>query len=137
MNDFLALLTARTDLEFKYVESEKSHSGGFAGYSADLVPVAYINNKPSVNWPLSDPFMTMHYVSIETAGGVEAKTQDIGVLMNMSTQGVIHLESWQDHSLKKYEDLKSLLDDVRNGNLSAGYIANDIAYTSGSPRLIG
>ncbi len=129
LTEFFQLIQSRTGLQFKYSEPTQSR-GDLAAFNADLVPVAYSSAPPKGSWALTDPFLTKEYVSVETKSLFPKNSSaPTGILISVEKQGIVHLESWRDNSIIRYDNLSHMLDDLKQGKLARGYIPENIAYS--------
>ncbi|MEH0666287.1 transporter substrate-binding domain-containing protein [Vibrio scophthalmi] len=130
LHDFFQLLRSRTGLEFTHVEPDHLDEGSLSGYNADLVPVAYTDEKPMAKWQLTEPFLSLNYVAVTREGDVpQHQGHDIvGVLTSSEHQGFVHLTGWRDRQIKQYDTLKTLIADLKSQAIDFAYIPKDIAH---------
>ncbi|CAH0529978.1 ATP-binding protein [Vibrio hippocampi] len=126
--DLFALLKARTGLQFSY-HSPITSKGDVAGFTAHLVPVAYSNEPPTTDWNITKPFITQDYVSMETSSLLTGeKNGRIGVLISLQKQGIVHLESWRDSSVIRFNDLSDMVEALKEGDIDVAYVPEDVSH---------
>lgn len=131
LSDFIELIQSRTGLKFEYVPPSSSFDSGLTAFDSDIVPVAYYDHMLTADWLITKPFMRTQYLAVETIG-IEDKNagqQPVGILMSLKKQGVVYLESWKRDSFIRYEDVKTLISDLKMGSISSAYIPEDIIYS--------
>ncbi|CAK3513370.1 ATP-binding protein [Vibrio crassostreae] len=129
--ELFGLFASRSGLNFEYNIPEQSQ-GDLTGFKTDLVPVAYSNsNAPSLkDWSMSKPFLKTDYVSLERAHLIpSASNGNIGVLIGLEKQGVIHLESWREQSIRRFDDLSALRIALEKREIDIAYIPEDIVHS--------
>lgn len=130
--DFFNMLYARTGINFEYKEPKSNGKSDFTAFQADLVPVAYMHAPRSTDWEISHPFMSVKFVSIESFRPGLSRTSSTnkkGILISLTKQGTVHLESWRDEGIVRYSSLKKLISDINSGKIAEGYVPSDIAKT--------
>ncbi|MBM7035565.1 hybrid sensor histidine kinase/response regulator [Vibrio ulleungensis] len=126
--DFMSILTSRSGLAFEYRSPARS-KGDLAGFTADLVPVAYASEPIGGDWALTKPFITTNYVSVDVNSLVPStSTGKYGVLISVDKQGIVHLDSWRDNAMLRFTDLSQMLSALKHGEIDVGYLPEDIAH---------
>ncbi|MCG9547283.1 transporter substrate-binding domain-containing protein [Vibrio harveyi] len=129
--DFIDLIQSRTGLKFEYQKPSSSLNSGLTAFNADLVPVAYVENPPLSDWLVTKPFMHNNFVAIEALDPKEHPAHDArsGILMSLKKQGLVNLDSWKEERFTRYEDLRQLLTDLKQGKIEVAYIPDDIVHS--------
>ncbi|EKM33507.1 his Kinase A domain protein, partial [Vibrio harveyi] len=129
--DFIDLIQSRTGLKFEYQKPSSSLNSGLTAFNADLVPVAYVENPPLSDWLVTKPFMHNNFVAIEALDPKEHPAHDArsGILMSLKKQGLVNLDSWKEERFTRYEDLRQLLTDLKQGKVEVAYIPDDIVHS--------
>ncbi|YCO02273.1 ATP-binding protein [Vibrio sp. VNB-15] len=129
--DFIDLIRSRTGLKFEYVEPSNSLDSGLTAFSSDLVPVAYVDYVRSSDWLITKPFMHNNFVAIEALDVENHPPHDAtsGILMSLKKQGLVNLDSWKEERFTRYDDLKLLLSDLKNGEIDVAYVPDDIVHS--------
>ncbi|MEF1262696.1 transporter substrate-binding domain-containing protein, partial [Vibrio harveyi] len=129
--DFIDLIQSRTGLKFEYQKPSSSLNSGLTAFNADLVPVAYVENPPLSDWLVTKPFMHNNFVAIEALDPKEHPARDArsGILMSLKKQGLVNLDSWKEERFTRYEDLRQLLTDLKQGKIEVAYIPDDIVHS--------
>ncbi|CAH0530034.1 ATP-binding protein [Vibrio hippocampi] len=130
--DLFQFLRSRTGLNFQYVAPEEHLSGGFNPFTADLVIVAYTNPKPHLDWGVTIPFMSSKFISMELAkqSATGASTAKIGVLVSgVKNQGATVLMSNDLNQYQRYQDIQTLIADVKSGEVAAAYLPKKVALS--------
>ncbi|MFN1533617.1 MULTISPECIES: ATP-binding protein [Vibrio harveyi group] len=129
--DFIDLIRSRTGLKFEYIEPTNSLDSGLTAFSSDLVPVAYVDHVRSSDWLITKPFMHNNFVAIEALDVENHPPHDAksGILMSLKKQGLVNLDSWKEERFTRYDDLKLLLSDLKNGEIDVAYVPDDIVHS--------
>ncbi|ELP5903206.1 transporter substrate-binding domain-containing protein [Vibrio vulnificus] len=130
--DLLGLIQSRSGLQFEYIKPVFASNNELATFNADIVPVAYVDRFESPNWLLTKPFMEITFRKIEFSGKLEKshrKNNEMGILLSLRKQGVIHVKSWGKENFKSYSDIKKLIDDLKKGIIQSAYISDDVLYS--------
>ncbi len=126
--DFFSLLRARTGLQFEY-RSPITAKGDVAGFTADLVPVAYSKQPSTSEWKITKPFLTSDYVSMEVSTLLpKERKSNLGVLISLQKQGIVHLESWRDRSMVRFDDLSEMIEALKEGDIDIAYVPEQVSH---------
>ncbi|MEF1303010.1 transporter substrate-binding domain-containing protein, partial [Vibrio owensii] len=129
--DFIDLIQSRTGLKFEYLKPSSSLNSGLTAFSADIVPVAYVDHARSSDWLITKPFMHNNFVAIEALDVDSHPPHDAksGILMSLKKQGLVNLDSWKEERFTRYDDLKQLLSDLKSGEIDVAYVPDDIVHS--------
>lgn len=130
--DFIDLIQSRTGLQLQYVEPKSSLNSGLTAFSANLVPVVYVENPRSSDWLITKPFMNSKFVSVESVDSIPRPSHrraNAGILMSLKKQGLVNLDSWKEERFVRYENLKKLFSDLKAGVIDVAYVPDDIIHS--------
>lgn len=129
--DFIDLIQSRTGLKFEYLKPSSSLNSGLTAFSADIVPVAYVDHARSSDWLITKPFMHNNFVAIEALDVDSHPPHDAksGILMSLKKQGLVNLDSWKEERFTRYDDLKQLLSDLKSGR-SMSLMSRTTSFTA-------
>lgn len=129
LKDLFHLIEARTGLHFSYQKPKHANSD-FAAFKADLVPIAYSDKPEAGRWKLSDPFMRINYISLQSKEPSNPPvTGQAGILMSVNKQGIVYLGSWHKSAITRYDNIRTLIADLQAGKIATAYIPEEVVHS--------